>query len=195
MKGTIKNVVIGIFMVALTFGTVAMAEAGNYDFKQFRWGDSEELIKSIEGMPGDEVDTSLGHTILYNKEAVGLDAILMYTFNDSGLSTVSYTFTEEHSNAKRYVDDYKKVKETLKNKYGEPIADLEMWDNDDHKARYSDDKDRALEYGFLTYALKYELERTEIILALAVDNNEYTHMLYYNSLVNPNEEPDYSGDI
>ena len=111
-----------------------------YDIRQFRWGDSQDKIREIEGEPMTELDTDYGYTLWYNSTCVGLDALLIFEFNQNGLCKVIYSFGEKHSNSFRYIEDYTKVKNTLISKYGSPTVYKEKWDTDDHKTYYSDNK-------------------------------------------------------
>ena len=166
-----------------------------YDIRKFRWGDSQEHVREIEGKPSHEGQVASGYTLFYDATCVGLNATLGYSFNQNGLSTVVYLFSEEHSNASRYISDYEKVKNALIKKYGEPSFEEEVWDTDSHKSYYSDNKGEALEFGYLTYFTQFNLERTIISFAMTADNFEVMTRLTYDSKVNPSGETDYSNDI
>lgn len=168
-----------------------------YDFKTFRWGDSQETVVSVEGKPDKEgaLKNIEAHYIKYNTTVATKDAILTYYFCDDGLYSVRYNITEKHSNEALYIDDYEYIKRALTKKYGKPFYDEEDWQNDDCKKYYQDKKGDALQYGYLTYYTWYNLERTDIYMYMSADNYVISTVIEYVSKdINPGA-PDYSGDL
>ena len=123
-----------------------------YDFKKFRWGDSQESVMAVEGTPkySGKMNGLDANYIAYDTTAVGMDVLLAYYFCDGGLYSVRYILTEEHSVDSLYIDDYNTFKQALTNKYGEPLLDNEKWTSDSKKSFYADNKGRALNYGYLS---------------------------------------------
>lgn len=124
-----------------------------YDFKKFRWGDSQESVMAVEGTPkySGKMNGLDANYIAYDTTAVGMDVLLAYYFCDGGLYSVRYILTEEHSVDSLYIDDYNTFKQALTKKYGDPLLDNEKWASDSKKSFYADDKGRALNYGYLSY--------------------------------------------
>ena len=80
-----------------------------------------------------------------------------------------------------YITDYNSVKSQLTKKYGNPWYGQENWDTTSHKSYYSDDKGRALSYGYLTYETGYRTPRTSIVMYMGADNYNVEFYIYYNS--------------
>ena len=180
-----------------------------YDFKKFRWGDSQEYVMEIEGAPDGEddmVDLD-SHYIVYITTLAGKDALLAYYFCDEGLWQARYILTESYSNYDLYIDDYEKVKEQLTKKFGDPLLDLESWEYDDKEEEYKNKKGDALYEGYLTYWTWYQTDTTDIDLDMSASNHYIATDLTFASLdIYPDEinypgepddpdEPDYSDDF
>ena len=169
-----------------------------YDFKTFKWGDSEERVREVEGenvIMEDDMSAVSAHYIAYETTVAGLEAILAYYFCDEGLYATRYILTEDHSNESLFIDDYLKIEGAITKKYGEPLFGGEHWDNDRHKEYYADDKGNALSYGYLTYSTWYLLPRTSIDMNMSADNFVISTTISYSSnTISPGDE-DYSDDL
>ena len=168
-----------------------------YDFKKFRWGDSQESVMAVEGTPkySGKMNGLDANYIAYDTTAVGMDVLLAYYFCDGGLYSVRYILTEEHSVDSLYIDDYNTFKQALTKKYGDPLLDNEKWTSDSKKSFYADDKDRALNYGFLSYYTCYITERVIVEMDMSADNYEVSTIINYSSLTVSPGKADFSEDI
>ena len=168
-----------------------------YDFKKFRWGDSQESVMAVEGTPkySGKMNGLDANYIAYDTTAVGMDVLLAYYFCDGGLYSVRYILTEEHSVDSLYIDDYNTFKQALTKKYGDPLLDNEKWASDSKKSFYADDKGRALNYGFLSYYTCYITERVIVEMDMSADNYEVSTIINYSSLTVSPGKADFSEDI
>lgn len=168
-----------------------------YDFKKFRWGDSQESVMAVEGTPkySGKMNGLDANYIAYDTTAVGMDVLLAYYFCDDGLYSVRYILNEDHSVDSLYIDDYNTFKQALTNKYGEPLLDNEKWTSDNKKSFYADDKGRALNYGYLSYYTCYITERVIVEMDMSADNYEVSTLINYTSLTVSPGETDFSEDI
>lgn len=168
-----------------------------YDFKKFRWGDSQESVMAVEGTPkySGKMNGLDANYIAYDTTAVGMDVLLAYYFCDDGLYSVRYILNEDHSVDSLYIDDYNTFKQALTNKYGEPLLDNEKWTSDSKKSFYADDKGHALNYGYLSYYTCYITERVIVEMDMSADNYEVSTLINYTSLTVSPGETDFSEDI
>jgi len=92
-----------------------------------------------------------------------------------------YFFTGKRTNRNLYINDYKKLKETLIKKYGKPKTDIPgLWKND----LYKDDKiigGMAISVGHLTYGASWETPNTKIDIMLSGDNYKINLVVFYAS--------------
>ncbi len=202
-----KRMLAGILAMVLMFVSSAAVWAETmeptqspgteYDFKSFRWGDSMETVKAVEGKPiySGKVDGVDATYIGYSTTAVGLDVVVAYYFCDEGLYAVAYLLDETHSNDSLYIDDYETFRDALTKKYGEALFDWENWENDSKKEYYADDKGKALCYGYLSYLTLWLLDRTHITMNMSADNYKITMTVVYESNVVSPGEADFSGEI
>lgn len=198
-----KRILMSILLAFVVVGSIcllpeiAAAEAAKYDFKTFYWGDSREKVITVEGVP-DGTGTLSGTTseyIAYETTAVGMDVLLAYYFCDEGLYAVRYVLLETHSNDSLYIDDYNEFKSALTKKYGDPIFDLENWENNSKKEYYANKKGDALCYGYLTYKTLYSSGSASIVMSMSADNYEISTTIDYVSFeINPGET-DYSNEV
>lgn len=168
-----------------------------YDFKKFRWGDSQESVMAVEGTPkySGKMNGLDANYIAYDTTAVGMDVLLAYYFCDGGLYSVRYILNEDHSVDSLYIDDYNTFKQALTNKYGEPLLDNEKWTSDSKKSFHADDKGRALNYGYLSYYTCYITERVIVEMDMSADNYEVSTLINYTSLTVSPGETDFSEDV
>lgn len=168
-----------------------------YDFKKFRWGDSQESVMAVEGTPkySGKMNGLDANYIAYDTTAVGMDVLLAYYFCDGGLYSVRYILNEDHSVDSLYIDDYNTFKQALTKKYGDPLLDNEKWASDSKKSFYADDKGRALNYGYLSYYTCYITERVIVEMDMSADNYEVSTIINYSSLTVSPGKADFSEDI
>lgn len=123
--------IIGIVLVLLVAGSVA-AEG----FRGIPWGSSQEDVIAQEGVPDERNSTHM----IYSVEVAGMEAGALLEFEDNGLVTGNYVFTQQHRNEQNYVRDYFRVRDLLNEVYGKPT-------NTEHRIDYPYSKDDQSEWG------------------------------------------------
>ena len=175
-----KNVsILLIVLLVLVISTLVLfAEEAKYDFRKTNWGMSKEQVKATEDKKPDG-ESDIINDVLYYKTKIGNNNFeYLYYFLEDKLYSGFYLFTGEHTNENLYIDDYEELKEILAKKYGKPIIDEVIWEND----LYKDDKSEwgiAISVGDLTYWALWETPTTEICLMLRGDNYEITLGITY----------------
>lgn len=197
MKRLISILCIMVIVLCATVSLAETSEKKEYDFRTFYWGDTREKVIATEGTPITEGKVSGldAEYIVYEATAVGLDMFLGYYFCDDGLFEVRYLLAETHSNDSLYIDDYKTFKNALTQKYGDPLLDLENWENDSKKEYYADKKGDALSYGYLTYTTWYSVDNSYISMSMSADNYNISMTVDYESKEIDPGEADYSSEI
>lgn len=139
-----------------------------YDFRKVRWGMTKEQVKAAEsGKPKDDKEDIL----LYIIDLPGFDDVaLVYHFKGNKLVRSNYGFLKEHTNKNDYIDDFKRVKKGMADRYGpSKDADDAIWKD----ALYKDDPDdwgMAVASGHLIYQAAWQTDRTDILVTLDGDN-------------------------
>ena len=166
-----------ILVFLFVFSLIGFGEE-EYTFRKTRWGMSKEEVKQSEGRePTYEEEDGMAYT---GEKIADLEVCLFYYFLEDKLYRAAYQVTEKHAFENKYIEDYKKLKELLMKKYGEPFVDREIWEND----LYKDDPERwgfAISIGHLKYVAGWATDSTEIGLMLAGDNYEINLMILYQS--------------
>lgn len=170
-----KKIIIALLLLFIILPHTVLAE--DYDFRNTNWGMSKEEVVEIETA---EYAGEDGDLLFYTDDVAGLDTILFYEYLDNKLVSGGYVFDENYINQNNHIDDYKKVKELLAKKYGEPVIDRQRWLNDLYKGD-TQNYGTALSVGHLAYMSKWEAESTDITMMLRGENFEVNLTLYYKS--------------
>jgi hypothetical protein len=154
-------------------------------FRGALWGASKEQVKKTEtsefsgeqkiggGLKGLDVLT-------YKSDVSGLEAGIVYYFANNLLTRARYIFMADHSNANMYIDDYKRLKTELTNKYGAPGRDDTIWSNNLYKNDPSE-YGMALKVGHLTYVAEWYPPESSIQMILRGDNFKISFWIEYTS--------------
>lgn len=148
------------------------------DFRNVTWGMTMNEVKRSETLSVQEEDDAV---LAYEETVAGLDAYLLYGFDDDGkLYNAYYSFVEKHSNDNLYISDYNNLVDKLTEKYGEPNYNRDVWLNtlfQDHPEDYG----LAVSIGHLMYGAEWETPTTKISLVLSGDNYKCTLIIGYTS--------------
>lgn len=122
--------------IALSLAILALACSGqgggekkpsgkdSVDFRQARWGMSQDEVKSTEkSSPTDERP----EVITYREDYDGIPALIGYVFEGGKLVSGGYVFMERHEEPGDYIRDYESLKKSLVEEYGKPIVDRVDW--------------------------------------------------------------------
>ncbi len=154
-----------------------MGDKENYDFRKSRWGMSRDEVKSTEDA------TFIGSTedfLFYDGRVANMDCGISYNFVNNMLVSARYGFTEEHSNKNDYLYDFFKLKDILKEKYGDPAIDDIDWRN----RLYVDSEEDygfAVSLGHLELFAAWDTPSTGISCRLYGDNYEVELGVLYRS--------------
>lgn len=173
--------------VTLSGKRVILHDNGMWEYKkkvrvkevQFRgipWGSMVEQIKQANlEMPVFENENS----VIYKDTINELDATCSYILVDGLFVRGKYKFLENHTDKDRYVWDYEGIEKLLKEKYGDPNEEDEIWLNsiwkDNPRA-----KGMSISKGHLALFSKWEVGEVDIVHILHGDNNKIEHELEYS---------------
>jgi len=183
MRFKAKALVIAIALLAQFTLIASPQDESGFDFRKTKWGMSEVEVKASEdNQPYTrESSTSFDTILIYKGAVANLQTVYGYKFVSDQLVETSYFFVEQHSNKNDYIYDYKKIKEILTGKYGQPESDRVIWKNN----LYRDSPERygmAVSKGDLVYSAEWKTPSTFILLGLSGDNYEIKMVLFYQSL-------------
>ncbi|WP_313180659.1 hypothetical protein [Lacrimispora sp.] len=163
----------------------------NTNFRNTCWGDDIETVKKYEtdiSWTAEADNAIIGQS---KSKVLNMNADIGFTFGDGKLYQGAIMFNDEHTNENLYIDDFNTIKNALKEKYGEPTEDKQVWKSDLYKGdvgRYG----KAISYGHLQYLTIWENEDTRIVLGLIGDNYKINLGIVYGD-VNHKEEVNNSG--
>ena len=111
-----------LFVGCSSFYNIVSEDIGNYDFREVRWGYSQERVKLIE--QGKAVFTHTPDLLVYRSIIDQVPVYLVYTFRDNKLRSAGYITQKPTINAQNLVQ--KSIE-----KLGEPSYELtngKMWE-------------------------------------------------------------------
>lgn len=169
-------------------------------FRQVSWGMNPAQVRAAEAGQPSEVRSSAGQLLLaYDSASVhGLPCRLVYVFDGGRLVRAKYLFTAQHADPDAYVADFRTVDPALRKRYGAPVIDRALWEDDDHQTERKAylDQDRAtpgdllasdaflgatLAAGNLKLHVEWDDGETRILHALAAVGNLILHQVEYRA--------------
>ncbi|MCK4620598.1 MAG: hypothetical protein KAT62_00125 [Desulfuromonadales bacterium] len=147
------------------------------DLRNSNWGDSQDAVRHSE--KSELVHDKIGQ-LGYIGKISGIDVAILFIFIEDKLARVIYNNQEKHFKANNFIDDYKKFKELLTKKYGEPNEDKIHWKNDMYKDDYQN-WGTAIAMGQLVLGSQWNFGSSNIFNVLNGDNLENSHLIVYTS--------------
>jgi hypothetical protein len=138
------------------------------DFKNTRWGMSEEQVKRIERLKLIEEGKDF---LKYDYTLIGMNCNVIYYFTDGKLSSARYTMKQKHHDPALFSEDFIALKKHLLLLYGPCVSFKDIWQDDQFKT----DESKwgfAVSLGFLTRLVTWKNGETEIVLRMAGQNHE-----------------------
>ncbi len=94
-----------LFTGCSTFYNIASEDSqGNYDFRQAKWGYTQERIMILE--QGKRVYFREPDQLIYKSKIGGIPVFLVYSFRDNKLRSAGYMTQKPSRNAKNFVKNY-----------------------------------------------------------------------------------------
>ena len=121
-------------------------------------------------------------SLVYAGKAGGLDCVYAFYFAGGKLVQGRCVFSEKHTDADLYIDDFHAVNALLTEKYGTPEEDEMMWSDD----RYKGDRanwGKAVAEGHLAYHALWRPPDTATMHQMRGINNEPLHAIQYESTI------------
>ena len=136
------------------------------------WGKTKAGILQAEGRPlAREVSGDL-EFLSYHRDILGKKCLLAYVLIDEKLAAIRLHLLEKYADKDRYVADYKKIRDFLIEKVGDPRTNNVVWREDRAFADRNDGWGTALSTGCLRLAAEWVFQGTGLRLSLTGDNNE-----------------------
>lgn len=178
-----KFSIVSIFL--LSIATLSFSQ----DFKGLEWGISQDDVVNKE--QGDV--SRLGSRLVYLKQLGGLDAELVYFFDEGRLFSAEYHIRHNFKSLNDYILHFNIFRKLLTEKYGDPFSTDVQWKDD----KYRDDPIKygeAIAKGSLILTTTWRTENTIIKLSCQKGNEgEVALNIKYRSseltsLISPKEE-------
>lgn len=189
-KETVQEVSLSIAETTTEAETTAEAKREDTNFRNACWGDDIETVKKYETekLEGDE-----DNALLYSAKVSNYDSHVMYYFDNSGkLYQGIYGFKDKYTNAGQYIPQYQSLRDSLKEKYGEPNEDTIIPLTNQSLIDTAGDA-HALEYGYVVYRATWnDYNGSKITIGMQAQNYEVQIVIIYTD-VNYKEDVNNSG--
>ena len=138
------------------------------DFRGMKWGMSLSEVTAAEG----EGYKTVGEGVIRYKNLTvgGFPVESEYTFDSGKLAECIYYTTHSHSDTNEFIDDYNKLLDKYKKKYGEPKYSEQKW-SDGAETKDESKYAAALETGIMMYRTGWEMGNTQVNLVLFKDTD------------------------
>ncbi len=169
---------LALFFIVGMVTQAKLSWAENYNFRNTRWGMTQEEVIASETMVPIEKEKDM---IKYKTQILEKNVELLYVFAQNKLLGASYILDENYLNSEQFIQTYVLFKKELIKKYGQPNKDITHWENDAFK------KDRskwgiALSLGYLEYFTFWETPVTTVSCGLKEKNYQVLCSVEYWSL-------------
>ena len=150
--------------------TVMPSQPKTLERRSTDWGMSVQEVKDNERVQSSwdlqsPVLADYEARIAYHTQIEGIEAALTYSFYENHLGQAKYVFESQHEDAVEYVQDFKTVKNWIKQSYGEPTSVQEIWLDE----LYQYDSSlwgQAVMRGHLVMVAEWKNPGTDIVLVL-----------------------------
>jgi hypothetical protein len=152
-----------------------LVEAG--DFRHAVWGMTRDEVMKSEAL---ELKQEIDGSLWYEGNIGGFSCNIIYIFASGQFVRAKYYITDQYSVTGKYISAYEDLKNSLKQKYGEPNDDIVYW----HDELFKDDPNEwgtALGLGHVSHFATWEKPKTTITLALTGDNGSLSFGIEYVS--------------
>jgi hypothetical protein len=153
----------------------------SFDIRKAMWGMEKADVKKSENLP---LFRETQKTLEYKFSLIGLQSVVVYSFTSDNagalrLTTAHYQIDQDDVNPARFYEDYKSLKVYLRQVYGFPVSDENVWSNDMYKA---DEKNWgfAISLGFLSCRASWKNTRTKISLTISGSNHILSTCITYS---------------
>jgi hypothetical protein len=119
------------------------------------------------------------NTVVFEDKDLDMKVQVIYSFAQDKLVRAGCVYVVEHEDKNQYIDDYRRVGEVLKKRWGEPKEkDDKIWSDSLYKGN---PKERGLAVlgGHLRFECVWETAETEIVHGLASANSKIEHGVVY----------------
>lgn len=151
------------------------------DFQHPVWGDSQATLRGnqAEGMIAEQTPEEGVKALFVNDRMAGLDAFAIYLLSDDRLVRTKLYFAQKHWREEAFLDDYARVEQTLRQRYGQPLSSGEVWR--EGSAADRSNLGRMIAVGQVVLMSRWEEGETLITHILRGENLNINHEVTYAS--------------
>lgn len=142
---------------------------------EYPWGAAPAELRARQ--PGEPI-VATAERHVYHDTVAGLNATVVYHFDDAALAEVVVLNRADHADRTHYIDDFERLSARLRERYGQPRFEEMRWRNRlfaDRPERYGD----AVSAGHLTYLARWDTPVAGMLMALRGERYQVIHELVF----------------
>ena len=97
------------------------------DFRLPLWGENEAAVRQEGGIVAEQTPQEGMKALFVNDRMAGLDAFAIYLLTEDRLVRTKLYFAQKHWREEAFLDDFARVEEALRRRYGQPLKSEEIW--------------------------------------------------------------------
>jgi hypothetical protein len=134
-------------------------------FEEMQWGLSKKQILEMEGKPSFQQRSKGLDVMKYEQKVINLDCSIEYIFSSNKLTKTRFSFLDDYIDKNDCLEDYRKIKAALIQKFGKPLEENMNWLDSSYKNDFSSWGD-AVSLGHLEMNSRWQTLKTEISASL-----------------------------
>jgi len=151
-------------------------------FDEMQWGVSKKYILEMEGKPSSQERAKSRDTMRYVQKVINMDCAIDYIFAANKLSKTKFSFLNTYpEDLNAYLEDYRRVKDALIQKFGRPLEENMNWRDSSYRDDFSN-WGEAVSLGHLSLDSLWQTRQTEITASLGGSGEEVSLVVEFAAL-------------
>jgi hypothetical protein len=151
-------------------------------FDEMHWGVSKKHILEMEGKPSSQERAKGQDTMRYIQKVINMDCAIEYIFAANALKKTKFSFLNTYPGDKNaYLDDYRRIKDALVQKFGRPVEENMNWLDSSYRDDFSN-WGEAITLGHLVLNSRWLTPRTQIRASLGGADERVNLVVEYEAL-------------
>lgn len=151
-------------------------------FDEMQWGVSKKYILEMEGKPSSQERVKGRDIMRYVQKVINMDCAIDYVFAANRLSKTKFSFLNTYpEDLNAYLEDYRKVKDALIQKFGRPVDENMNWRDSSFRDDFAN-WGEAVSLGHLSLSSLWQTPQTEITASLGGSGEEVSLVVEFAAL-------------
>jgi hypothetical protein len=151
------------------------------NFDEMHWGLTKKQVVEAEGKPTSQTKARGDEILVYGQKVINFDCDIEYCFTANKLHQTRFRFAGDTGDGSASLEDYRKVKDALIQRFGKPVEESTDWRDSSRKKDFSS-WGMAVDAGELELSARWLTPATEIVARLAGEDGVASLVVLYRGL-------------